>query len=810
MLNKKKKCKKLMAMIMVFALASALFIGCGSNSGNAEIKNEADTEMQNNSDEGEKKNSNSIQEPEQNTAMGRYVESTMDLSEYCSSPLGINKLADGTLIISDRAKNRIISKDNGNTWERESAGWFTEMIKKINIRKISYGADGTIGVIYYANTEDQRENTVDEEENDNDTSENDGDFRTEGFIVKPDGTKVPFEISLTEDDSWISDIWVSDSGRVFVTTLGENIYEVKQDGSSEKFLTVNGRPELIEFHGNLMMIDGSRFDGLVLYDIEKKEAVEDEVLNQFINENYKNRGYNTQDCYDIYFFAGEEGVIYLAGEKGLHRHVIGGSVMEQVIDGNLSSFSNPAYLLQGMKMLPNNEFLALFQGKKLVRFTYDPDIPTVPNNKLNVYSLKENDTLRQAVSIYQSNHPEVYVKYETGIEKESSVTRDDALKKLNTQIMAGQGPDVIILDDMPVDSYIEKGMLLDLSEYLNGMNEENKPFDNIADAFKKEGKIYTIPCEIQLPMLEGKEKYVSQVKNLKDFADMVETIRKDMPEKDILGICSEKGIMRLFTMLSESDWKTGKGDIDREVLKEFLQQTKRIYDAQMDGIDEKYVKRYARKNESILGYYGVSYDESDFLRYLSIFDIVTGYTQVSFGTAYYRGDITQALSVSKKQGFEDDVVIPMGIDDRKVFLPKTLIGINAASSQIQEAVEMMETLLGKENQTSLFNGFPVTKAGLEEGILTVDQSWLSVDGIYESIGASDEDGLKMDLEVYWFTEEQKQFLRDWLTSLNTPYIPDSVLEEAVYSEGIRYIRGSQRLEETVNAIEQKVSIYMAE
>ena len=48
------------------------------------------------------------------------------------------------------------------------------------------------------------------------------------------------------------------------------------------------------------------------------------------------------------------------------------------------------------------------------------------------------------------------MEYETGMGDGDSVTREDALKKLNTRIMAGEGPDVIVLDDMPVDSYIEK------------------------------------------------------------------------------------------------------------------------------------------------------------------------------------------------------------------------------------------------------------------------------------------------------------------------------------------------------------------
>lgn len=796
MLHKGKGIKKWIAMVLAIAMMSALLAGCkgqetgeipGSEVAAESEGNRADT-VQDESPSGE---------PEANTAMGRYVESEIDLAEYCSNPRGVDTLADGTLVISDHSLGRVISKDNGVSWEWEETDWFAELRSKAGVRCMDYGADGTAAVLYIEHKEEE------EEEDDS--------FSTSGLMVKPDGTQIPFNIPMTEDDSWMAKVWITDTGRVFVTTLGQNIYEVKEDGSGEKFLTVTeGRPECITFQGNLMLIDGYGFNGILIYDMEKEEFVEDEVLTQFVNENYGDRDYSTEGCYDIYCFAGEEGVLYLAGEKGLYRHVIGGGAMEQVIDGSLSSFGNPSYLLMEIITLPDNEFLALFQGKRLVRFTYNPDIPTVPNKTLKVYSLEESDTVSQAVSIYQIRNPEVYIKYEVGMGEGTSVTRDDALKKLNTEIMAGQGPDVLILDNMPIDSYIEKGMLLDLSEYLNGMEEENRPFANIVNAFKKDGKVYTIPCEIQLPVLEGKEQYVSGVKNLKDVADMMERVRKDVPEKAILDVCSEKGVMRLFAMLSEPNWKTESGELDREALKEFLEQTKRIYDAQMDGIEAEAVKRYQDRNENFMNYYHMNFEDSDYIAMLNVFDFIGNEIQIGCGRAYYRGDITEGFSLKRVEGFEDYEIIPMGIDGKKVFYPKSLVGINAATSQSEEAVKMLEVLLGEENQTSLYRGFPVTKAGVEKGTFWIDESWIGEDGAYSSMASSYGDGIKLEFVCYWFDEEQKQFFRDWLESVEIPYIPDLVLEEAVCGEGKDYIQGKQSLEETVDAILQKVSIYMAE
>lgn len=66
------------------------------------------------------------------------------------------------------------------------------------------------------------------------------------------------------------------------------------------------------------------------------------------------------------------------------------------------------------------------------------------------------------------------------------------------------------------------------------------------------------------------------------------------------------------------------------------------------------------------------------------------------------------------------------------------------------------------------------------------------------------------MNVYPSTGEQIADLRKCIEAADTPYIEDTLLENAVYEGGIQYMQGAQSLEEAVSAIEQKVWIYMAE
>ena len=798
------KKRKIWAIVFTLILTISMLSGCGGGPADGSGADHTAENTENSSQKGETSGDKSPETAaspegkEENTAMGRYVETVTDLSEFCNTVTGVTRFSDGSVQISDSNGTIMTLADGGTEWEPDKISWFNDLNLSY-VFSLSYGEDGTAGMIYKPEKEEE--------------SERSDSFYADakGLVVKPDGTQIPVDSSGLGEEWEPTDIWVTDTGRAFITMMTGTIYEVNDDGSVSEFLTVDRRPEQIQFQGNLMIMDAEGYDGLLLYDMEKKEYVEDEVLHDFMQENYKERSYSTADCFEVVFFPGEDDEIYIAGEKGLHRHVIGGSVMEQVIDGALSCFGNPSYShsLVEMTVLPDNEFLAVFYGGKAVRFAYNPDIPTVPNERLKVYSLKENDTLRQGVSIYQIGNPEVYVEYEVGMGEGDSVTREDALKKLNTRIMAGEGPDVIILDDMPVDSYIEKNLLLDLTECLESLPAEDALFENIVDAFRVDGKVYTVPCEIQLPVMAGKEKYISMAKDLAGIADMMEQLREDNPEKLLLRICSEKGIMRFFAMTSAPAWKKASGEFDAEAVKKFLEQTKRIYDAQMEGAPAQYVEDYLNRCVNYSSYYGGSFEDSDYFRMTDEISYLAGETQIDMGTAFYHTGICEVFSIKKVEGFKDDAVELMGGMSEKVFIPKTLIGINAGSSNPEGAAEMVKTLLGNENQSNLYAGFAVNKGAFPK-MYDVNEEWINEEGVFGSIGTSSPDGTSFGMEIYILSEEQKNQVEEWMETVSTPYLTDSVLESAVYQIGTEYFRGSMSLDEAVKEIEQSVAIYMSE
>lgn len=62
-----------------------------------------------------------------------------------------------------------------------------------------------------------------------------------------------------------------------------------------------------------------------------------------------------------------------------------------------------------------------------MKFAYDATVPSVPNNKITVYSLTEDDLVKQTISAYQTQYPEMFIEYQIGMD-EGGITREDALK----------------------------------------------------------------------------------------------------------------------------------------------------------------------------------------------------------------------------------------------------------------------------------------------------------------------------------------------------------------------------------------------
>ena len=118
---------------------------------------------------------------------------------------------------------------------------------------------------------------------------------------------------------------------------------------------------------------------------------------------------------------------------------------------------------------------------------------------LRLYTLKENENLWQSAKLFMEKYPKYPVVIEVGISEEDGKTVSDAIRSLNTEIMAGNGPDIILMDGLPIEDYIEKGGLEDLSDMVESVKENGEEFfENVLSSYEKGEKVYAIPSRFSV------------------------------------------------------------------------------------------------------------------------------------------------------------------------------------------------------------------------------------------------------------------------------------------------------------------------
>lgn len=128
---------------------------------------------------------------------------------------------------------------------------------------------------------------------------------------------------------------------------------------------------------------------------------------------------------------------------------------------------------------------------------------------LTVWSLEDIETIRAAVVQWNHTHASPIFRYETCGDSED-------LTRLNLELANGQGPDVLILDGLNTDAY------LDFMAPLEGIDTEGV-YENLLEPFTVGGELLALPTRMNPWLLGRTVSGTSRIGSLSEFADLVTT-----------------------------------------------------------------------------------------------------------------------------------------------------------------------------------------------------------------------------------------------------------------------------------------------
>ena len=759
--KKRNGWKRLTALLLCILYGSAIILsttGCGRTA--AEVPSAEGTEEGSSTEETE----SSV------AAMGRYMESTTPLPDGADSEgRTMTMLSDNRLAYFDAAAGLLLSEDEGKSWS--PAETYSNIVPRDGfVNNSSIAPDGSLILCHVQSLENQE--LV---------------YNIIGMDTAGNKREV---LGQLEDGDYINKVFAKSETECFGSTVSGKICSIDwENGKVNLLFTLSEQPEMMAFAGTQLLCLGN--SGGAIYDIEQGSMLEkDTVLDDYCKNNLKGRLNNTSGSYGGIVLPGEEDTLYIADSSGLYRHVRNGNVMEQLVEGSFSSFGDPMLGMCAMVRLESGEFLLLTTGEDLIRFTYDPNEPTVPEKQLKIYSLEENFSIKQAMALFQKQNPDVYVKYEytyAFLEKDSSMTVTDALKNLNVELLSGTGPDVILLDGMDASVYSGKGMLADLSPVLKELVDQQAVFENIASAYKQENGTFVIPASFSLPLLFGRQEDVEAVKDMDSLAAVVEKLRQENPESSITGAFSARQELLQLMEVNSVGWLDGK-ELDTQAVSNFLNQALRIYKADMQGVSKEELEVWGETERawSLGG-----------LAALTVGDKI----KIMAGTASNMlMDMGAVSKVVDEQGYVFDL---WPGEEGTGYLPMDKLAVSASSTQQEQAVNFVKLMLGEEYQKmNTGSGFPVNRAAFDsqdesDGEMSMGTGW--------KVGGKD-----MQFSYGYPTEAVTTRVKELAQNAEISLEGNVVLEEAVVEFGVQVLTGSMSVEQAVKEIQQKTAIYLSE
>ena len=787
-MHKNKQITKGVAFAAAVALAGMSLSACQSGAADK------------GSDNGISKSSENTEAPaSEEKAMGRYLEETISVPEDAGSIRKFKILDSGVYRILYENKDFTLcmaeSQDQGKTWSEGKPA-----AELLGLEKSSYyfpasalASDGGIFFTGYPSSENQEEA-----------------LPSRYFYLSPEGEirELDLSDSLKDDYIFIGDFTAKNT--ILLQPISNGIMEFDTDGTLLNHYEKGGHSECFGTSGKYLTVT---IDGTVhYYNLETGKPVDNmDALTTQMSSNPGNLELTNTSTVPFAFTDGDdEKSLFYVDSTGLYRYAEGGNTVEQLIDGSLNSISSPATGFTGLERDKDGNFYLTgvdYSSESasrgfIYKYTYDPNTSAVPGTELKIYTLNESSLLKQAATVFQKKYPDIYLNIQTGMSGDDSFTSSDAVKVLNTEIMAGKGPDLLLLDGLPEDTYIEKGLLEDIS----GLFSEAELLDNIKDAYTGEdGKIYAMPVKFAIPLLQGKKEDIASVTDLTSLADLAEA-HKDEYEAFRLfsySTMSPDLLLKCLTDVNMPAWLKEDGTLDGDAVASFLEDSNRIYQTSADIVKEL-IAEYGEDSFSALS--------SEYSRHNmgiggSALSVLGGNSQAEFGGLFSPSELSYVDSANKADS-------SLGVklwdgQSKNTFYPEQIIGISAKSANKEAAQKFLSFLFSEEGQKiGAEVGLPVNRTIYEDVTYWTQGTPGKVISVAGTGNNQTEEYTK--LEICLPSEETVKEIIALGKTLTVPSKDNAIIQNAVLDAGTRYINGELSLEEAVNAVTQEVNLYLSE
>ncbi|MGX7014183.1 ABC transporter substrate-binding protein [Vagococcus silagei] len=462
---------------------------------------------------------------------------------------------------------------------------------------------------------------------------------------------------------------------------------------------------------------------------------------------------------------------------------------QKFMEKRATQLSNPKNKL--LNVIPGGKknilaFLETPDGNKL--FNYNPEgqkeVKNTEANTLKIYALTENElrqneAVRVASNDYENKHTDIKVSLEIGVE--DGVTFNDALKKLNTQLASGDGPDILLLDGVRAQNYIDQNLLLDLAEIIKEQ-QSDKIFTNVLSAYKQGDKYYGLPMTFAGMSAYGDSDLAKHTNSLKELTDYL----VKLSQKSKTPVFENYNFDNMMLVFYRIYYSNVKQEWTKQDVTDFYTSIKRLYDL----VYMKNIKEWdLSESTTLVVGRGVLYN------------VALGEVQTAFDYVdnYF---VIEETEISKKidKSFSESI-----LKDNKMqyYIPQNILAISSKSDKQDQAYEFLKNALSEDVQSQLsISGIPVSKQSFKQMIK--EQSFPEVKKIQL------DSGKKKEVQFEGISETTINQWTEKFEGLNKPSSFDDTIFSILMENIDEVVSGKMSPKSASKKAYRKIELYMAE
>ena len=494
--------------------------------------------------------------------------------------------------------------------------------------------------------------------------------------------------------------------------------------------------------------------------------------------------------YAFYSGAGSHD-LFAAGTEGVYTYNLGDEKVSMIL--NFVDSDIDTYGVSQLVALSDTELLCLIPSDDMTyHLSYLTKVdPKVVSNRQQIIlgcNYIDYDVRAQIIKFNKTND-----KYRVVISDYSKFDSDSDMSgganKLNTDIVSGNAPDILVLDsDMPVDSYISKGLFEDMTDYFKNDPElsKNKYMDHVMEAFKTDGKMFKLIPSFSVETVVaptsdvGKDDYTWSIDELEKLVK-----EKNIEHKNIFGPLARDEVMEMALSLSGSqyiDWSTLTCSYNSDSFIHLLE----------------FVNEFPEElTEDDYGYDTSTY----YRRNMALAERLYLFTFSDFNYEE-KGTFGQDLQ---------PVGFPSDNGSGSALYPNLQLTMSASSKVKEGCWEFMRYFLTDDYQKNIDGAWPVSMSKIDELAEKAKKKPTYID----------ENGKEVEYDDTWYvgeqeiiidpmTDEEVNEILDFLNSIDQVGNANDAVASIIYEEAAAYFSGQKTAAEVADIIQSRVQIYVNE